>query len=78
MHIIRQWAALSMKPKVKKYNPDTKEPVIRASICNGEQVAGFRDKDTGRFEEILYIRKPSDLDAFKAEYGIEDEIRKIY
>ena len=52
--------------------------MIRASICNGEQVAGFRDKDTGRFEEILYIRKPSDLDAFKAEYGIEGEIRKIY
>ena len=66
------------KPIVKKYNPDTQEPVIRASICNGEQVAGFRDIKTGRFEEILYIRKPSDLETFKAEYGIEGEIRKEY
>jgi hypothetical protein len=41
-------------------------------------VAGFRDIKTGRFEEILYIRKPSDLETFKAEYGIEGEIRKEY
>ena len=48
------------------------------SICNGEQVAGFRDIKTGRFEEILYIRKPSDIESFMAEYGIEGEIRKEY
>jgi len=68
----------SRKSKVKMYDHDTQEPVIRASICNGEQVAGFRDIKTGRFEEILYIRKPSDLETFKAEYGIEGEIRKEY
>ena len=68
----------SRKSKVKMYDHDTHEPVIRASICNGEQVAGFRDKKNGRFEEILYIRKPSDLDAFKSEYGIEGEIGKEY
>jgi hypothetical protein len=66
------------KTKVKTYDRKTQEPVIKASICNGEQVAGFRDIKTGRFEEILYIRKPSDLDDFKAEYGIEGEIRKEY
>ncbi len=66
------------KPQTLSYDTENKRPVLKCSICNGEQVAGFRDKDTGRFEEILYIRKPSDLDAFKAEYGIEDEIRKIY
>lgn len=68
----------SRKSKVKTYDHDTQEPVIRASICNGEQVAGFRDKRSGRFEEILYIRKPSDLEIFKTEYGIEGEIRKEY
>ena len=52
--------------------------MIRASICNGEQVTGFRDIKTCRFEEILHIRKPSDLETFKAEYGIEGEIRKEY
>ena len=54
------------------------EPVIRASICNGEQVAGFRDTRTGRFEEVMYIRNQSDLEAFKAEYGIVGEIKKEY
>ena len=66
------------KAKPKTYDRQTQEPMIKASICNGEQVAGFRDIKTGRFDEILYIRKPSDLDAFKAEYGIEGEVRKEY
>ncbi|MBQ9606011.1 MAG: aspartate dehydrogenase [Lachnospiraceae bacterium] len=64
--------------KADKYDPDKQEPMIRASICNGEQVAGFRDIKTGRFEEILFVRDPSDLEAFKKEYGIRGEIRKEY
>ena len=66
------------KTKTKTYDRQTQEPLIKASICNGEQVAGFRDLKTGRFEEILFVRKPSDIEAFKAEYGIEGEIRKEY
>ena len=66
------------KTKTKTYDRQTQEPLIKASICNGEQVAGFRDLKTGRFEEILFIRKPSDIEDFKAEYGIEGEIRKEY
>ena len=31
------------------YDPASQEPVLRCSICNGEQVAGFRDKTTGAF-----------------------------
>ena len=47
----------SRKSKVKTYDHDTQEPVIRASICNGEQVAGFKDIHTGKFEEV-YPSKP--------------------
>ena len=54
------------------------EPVIRSSICTGEKVAGFREKDTGRFREVSLIRSPADLDAFKARYGIEGDIPTIY
>ena len=53
-------------------------PVIRCSICTGEQVAGFRRKDTGTFEEVMLIRSEADLQAFRDTYGIEGEIRKIY
>ncbi len=31
------------------YNKEGKIPVIRASICTGEQVAGFKDKSSGKF-----------------------------
>ena len=53
------------------------EPVIRCSICTGEQVAGFRRAD-GRFEEVMLLRSPADLEAFRAQYGIRGEIEKIY
>ena len=53
-------------------------PVIRCSICTGEQVAGFRDVQTGRVEEVMLIRSPGDLEDFKAKYGISGEIEKIY
>ncbi len=66
------------KAKIKTYDHNTYEPVIRAGICSGEQVAGFRNRQTGRFEEILFVRNPSDIEAFKAEYGIEGEIKKEY
>ena len=36
------------KKKVKKtYDRENKRPVLRCSICNGEQVAGFKDIHTG-------------------------------
>ena len=56
----------------------TGTPAIRCSICTGEQVAGFRDKETGRFEEVMLLRTPEDLEAFRQKYGITGEIEKIY
>ena len=66
------------KKAVETYDADVKEPVIRASICTGEQVAGFRDKATGEFSDVMLIRGPADLDIFKSRYGISGEIKKIY
>ena len=67
------------KKKEKRwYDPDVKRPMIKASICNGEQVAGFKNLQTGAFEEIMLIRYETDLESFKKEYGISGEITKIY
>ena len=60
------------------YDPSFQEPVLRCSICNGEQVAGFRDKKTGAFSEVMLIRFPQDLEEFRNQYKIREEIRKIY
>ena len=60
------------------FDRESKKPVIRASICTGEQVAGFKDLHTGVFEEVMLIRDADDLAAFKERYGIDGEIEKIY
>ena len=66
------------KTIVKTYDKDNKKPVIKASICNGEQVAGFKDIHTGKIEEVMLIKSPSDLDIVKKMYGINEEIAKEY
>ena len=66
------------KTEKKTYDKENKKPVIKASICNGEQVAGFRDVHTGTFEEVMLIRDSEDLFRFKNEYGITEDIEKIY
>ena len=60
------------------YDPALVRPMIRASICNGEQVAGFCSLQTGAFEEIMLIRDEGDLESFKKMYGIDGEIEKTY
>lgn len=70
---------LFKKKKEKKfYDPDRQKPVIHCSICNGEQVAGFRDLETGRFDEVMLIRSDLDLQKFRDEYGISGDIEKEY
>lgn len=66
------------KTTVKTYDKENKKPIIKASICNGEQVAGFKDIHTGRIEEIMLIKKPADLEEFKKMYGIVGDIEKEY
>ena len=58
------------KIKVVEYDKEKLKPVIRSSICNGERVAGFRDINTGKFEEVMLIRDNKDLDKFLIEYDI--------
>ena len=63
------------KAKEKKrltYDRETQKPVIRCSICTGEQVAGFKDIHTGKFTDICLIRNETDLQEFKEMYGITD------
>ena len=73
-------------PSSRQYDPSVCRPVLRCSICTGEQVAGFRRLDVagfrrlddGKFEEVMLIRGDADLAVFREEYGITGEIEKIY
>ena len=63
---------------MRSYDKDSKRPVIKTSICTGEQVAGFKDIHTGKIEEVMLIRSEADLDNFKKMYGINEKIEKEY
>lgn len=66
------------KAAVKKsYDKENQRPVIQCSICTGEQVAGFIDKRTGKFQEEMMIVDAEDLKLFKEMYGLED-VEKVY
>ena len=60
-----------------EYDRENQRPVLRCSICTGEQVAGFKNIHTGKFEEVMLIRNEKELDVFKAMYDI-DEVTKEY
>ena len=69
---------LFQKTKGPQFDSEKETPAIRKSICTGEAIAGFVDRATGRFTEVMLIRTPKDLDAFKAQYGIEGPVKTIY
>lgn len=67
-----------MKHKIIEYDKENMIPIIHASICIGEQIAGFKDKRTNKFIEIMLITSSRDLEDFKKTYGITEDIKKEY
>lgn len=53
----------------KTYTGKTDKPVLRCSICTGEQVAGFKD-ESGHFTEVMLIQNDRDLDEFMELYNV--------
>ena len=67
------------KQETRTYDKENQKPVIRSSICTGEQVAGFQDIRTGKFTEVMLIRTSGDLEEFRRLYGIgENQISTQY
>lgn len=59
------------------YDPEKQYPVIRSSICTGEKVAGFKNRDDGYFTEVMLIRSPQDIERFRETYHV-DHIKTEY
>ena len=65
------------KKEVSTYDREVMKPVVRSSICTGEQVAGFKDLKTGKFQDMYLIKSQADLRDFMEQYGVrEEEISK--
>ena len=56
---------------VSTYDKAGKIPVIRSSICTGEQVAGFKDPASGKFRELMLIRDDGDFQEFLERYQVK-------
>ena len=54
------------------FDPEKQEPVIRSSICTGEKVAGFKNKEDGHFTEVMVLRTPKDEERFREMCGVEN------
>ena len=65
------------KMERQSYDRENEIPVLHCSICNGEQVSGFKNIHTGQFTECMLIRNDEDLQVFKDTYGVT-ELSKEY
>ena len=73
------WSRKQREEPRTDYDKTGKKPVIRASICTGEKVAGFRDERTGQIEELMLITGEKDLQTFLHSYGVKkEEIETIW
>lgn len=59
------------------YDKENEIPVLKCSICNGEQVAGFQNRMTREIREIGCIRSPRELEEFMAGCGVS-ELKKVF
>ena len=60
------------QPPVIPFDRGGRVPVIRSSICTGEQVVGFKDVVSGKFKELMLIRNGKDLAEFLSRYQVEE------
>lgn len=75
MSLFKKWK--KRDAQAEPFDREKYIPVIRASICNGEQVFGWKDKDTGKFQEVEFLKNGSGLEAILEKYGISrEEIKK--
>ncbi|MEE1032760.1 MAG: aspartate dehydrogenase [Ruminococcus sp.] len=65
------------KTEKKTYDKENLIPVLKCSICTGEQVAGFKNIHTGKFDDVMLIRDEKELKAFMEMYDIKS-ITKEY
>ena len=70
----------AMEPAPLPYfSPEEYEPVVRCSICTGEQVACMRDRSTGKVHELMFLRTEADMEEFCRNYKVKaEDVRKIY
>ena len=58
------------------YDPEKEQPAVRRSICTGEMTAGFIDRKTGKFRELMLVDEAGLAEFRRATGG--GEIKTTY
>lgn len=67
------------KPEPIPYDHERQRPAVRRSICTGEMTAGFVDRETGEFRDLMLLNDQKALEDFCRRTGVEErEIKTIY
>ena len=67
------------KPEPIPYDPAKQQPAVRRSICTGEMTAGFVDRETGKFQDLMLLNGQKELDEFCQRTGVQEgEVRTVY
>ena len=67
------------RPDIPVLKPEAGEPVLRCSICTGEQTLCIREAGSGRLKEIMLIRSPGELEEVCRANGIDPaQVPKVY
>ena len=61
------------------YDPAVQQPAVRRSVCTGEMTAGFLDRETGRFQDLMLLRDQAELADFARRTGVApEEVKTVY
>ena len=64
---------------VMEYDRENTYPVYVSSICTGETTAGFRNKHTKKYTEVMLIASEEDRYEFLSRYGLKpEEVKQEY
>ena len=67
------------KPKAPAFDPARQQPAVRKSICTGEMTAGFIDRETGKFQDVMRLDGQAGLEQFCRDIGVKpEEVKIIY
>ncbi len=64
------WKKRKKEIERKTFDRKLLQPVIRVSICTGEKTAGFKNMETGKFQEIMLVNSEESMQEFLETYGI--------
>ena len=67
------------KPVPIAYDPSERQPAVRRSICTGEMTAGFIERESGKFQELMLLQNQKELADFAESTGVRpDELKTVY